>query len=469
MFSPTCSGTVARTALAAVALAGAALATAPIASAATIEKSISYGFYPAEYDWDGGGVQAPAEKVDEGYYTGSASQLVTEADTLVPGYAPPATGLCGVEDADVGGQIVKVPSFYCFGPDQVRGGNVIEFYDKNLKSIPVRLVPGDVIRLTNPTDKTTLVETTVVAPEPVISSVIGSTDVTIGRRSDATDIYVGLLRRVPRNVKREVFVPGTYRWVAGAPGTGTTACTGYVWDAQTRDLSPITDTLPPAPTVAPPAGQAWILQRLTECKVKDVAIPGAPFETISQGRIVAAAENSYTARFATPLQPGDLLWYSEASVTSAGDVETTISRANVARVGVVPPPDKAAPKVTKFDLGAANTSIKSFLKFGLATFVTLDEPGTVNQQLILPAEKPKKKKGKKKPKAKAPVVLATGSAKTTAPGETAKVLLTASKDGRKALKKIKKGKPAKAKLVTTVVDGAGNAFTSESELKLSGK
>lgn len=460
-----------RGALPAALVAGASLlAVAPAADAALGSRYLYYVTYPGSYQWDGGGVEPPAERADNGYYDGSVSQYPNYADTLLPGYVAPTVGICGSEESTSNGQTIKYADHECYTVEQLRGGAALKASNDDGSLIPTRLLAGDTLRVYNPDTKATLFETAVTAPAPVISSVIGSTDVTIGRTADSREVYVTLQRRVARNVDREQFVPGTYQWVAGPAGSGDTLCYQFIWDAVQRKVVEVNDTAPPAPTTAPPAGQAWVLDRTQNCSTKDVAIPGAPYEIAAVGRLVAVSEGQYTVRFDQPLQAGDVVRYSETHTTIAGDVDTTITRANVAPVGTVPPPDTAAPKVTRFDLGAANTSIKSFLKFGLATFVATDEPSTVTQQLLLPAPKEKKKKkGKKKPKQTAPVVIASGSAKTTAPGETAKIVLFSTKDGRKALKKLGKGKPAKTTLVTTVTDAVGNTVRSESPVKLSSK
>lgn len=459
------SSAVARGAVSLAALATFAAAAAPAAQAAKVEKYLYYETYFSGYDWDGGGTIPPADRLDTGFFGGWVTRDVDFADSLVPGYVPPTTGICGVEED------TKTPDEACYDTQQLRGGAIVERYTPKFEVIPRQVLPGDVIRLVHPDDKSTLGETTVTAPSAVTSSVIGSSEVTVERRPDSTSVAVSLQRRVSRNVERSAFVPGTYQWVLGAPGTGESLCTIEVWNYPEMRYETKTDTAPAAPVAAPPAGQAWVLDRLTNCSSKSVAITGAPYETIAEGRIVAAADGSYTARFDTPLQAGDAILTTERHETTANDIETTVVRYNASAVGTVPPPDKTAPKLTKFDLGASNTSIKSFLKFGLFTFVTLDEPGTVTQQLLLPAPAPKKsKKGKKKPATpKPPTVLAAGSAKTSAPGETAKILLTSTKEGRKALRKLKKGKPAKATIVTTITDAAGNAFSSQAALKLSGK
>ncbi|MDQ8044406.1 MAG: hypothetical protein AAGC46_08040 [Solirubrobacteraceae bacterium] len=424
-----------------------ALTAAQSAHAAATVFSFSVETQPGDYGWDGGGAPAPTQTF--GYYGASVSQR----------YAPDGTALCGAYDEDG-----NAPS--C-ATQQVRAGAVIPSYDPTTyKSLPITIVPGDVIQLVNRTTKAVVGATSVVPPQPVIASPLGSPSFTIARTAATTDIEVELRRRVARNVLRDTVVPGVYHWeqqTTTIADANATASTCYQDDANGASSTAVTDTLPAKPTTAPATGKTWVLVQDKACSTAHTQIPGLPFETVSTGRITSLSDTSFSGVFSVPMQAGDVIDYTLGSESSANDTTVYVSQTNVVPVGVVPP----APALKGFQFGAPSTTVKSFLKSGLRTFVTLDSPGTVTEQLTLPAPKSKKKGKKHKKTAKLPIVVATGTATTTSGGQTAQLDVLSTKEGRKALKALK-GKPAKTTLTTTITDAFGHVVTSVSKLKLAG-
>ncbi|MBJ7331653.1 MAG: hypothetical protein JHC95_17290 [Solirubrobacteraceae bacterium] len=130
-----------------------------------------------------------------------------------------------------------------------------------------------------------------------------------------------------------------------------------------------------------------------------------------------------------------------------------------------PAPDTTKPTVGKAVLPKGNAlKLANFLIKGFSTTVTINEPGTVTQQLFLNngAKLTAKTAAKSKKKAK-PVLLAKGSTVSKVAGKV-KVKIKATKAGKKA---IKGKRTVKAILVTTVKDLAGNTSTpSQAKLTL---
>lgn len=174
-------------------------------------------------------------------------------------------------------------------------------------------------------------------------------------------------------------------------------------------------------------------------------------------RVRVLGDGTFAGVFDEPLGPGDLIRVAQTAETLIGGVHTTVETTVSRVVGPCPPPppavvDRTPPKSTSFELGAASTSVRSFLRFGLTSFVGIDEPGTVMQALYLDngAKLPAgAAKAKRKPKA---VLLGTGRTSSPIAG-VVKVVLKPTKAGRSALK----GKrSANAVLLTSVRDAAGN-------------
>ncbi len=471
----------------ALALSASALTFAAPAEASPLYKSISYSTFPADYWYDGGQPAPNPGRLPTGSYDGYVSQDPTEAEFAAPGYVEPAEGICGTYNSnyDKNGVFVtpaiKRPSFSCGNLEQLRGGAALKTEDDSGTSIPISLVPGDLLRVYRSDTKATVFDTTVTAAPAVISSVIGSPDATIGRTAEGTEVTATLERRVARAVLRHGVTPGVYTWRAKPTGSDTSDFVGtcYYFDYGLYKSVAVADVAPAPPAIPAPAGQTYYLDRDAECRTARTGVPGAPYEAVGHGRLTSATATAYGVNFGTPIQAGDLITYREVRQTTAGDVTTTLTVTTTVPVGVVPPAppvDVAAPVIKKNDLGAPSTTLKSFLKSGLFSFITLDEPGTVTQQLLLPVAKDKKgsksafaPKKKKKKAPKAPIVVGTGTATSTAPGETVKVSIFSTKEGRKALKAIKGSKPVKLTLVTTVKDTLGNTVTSQVPYKLSGK
>ncbi|MDO9352840.1 MAG: hypothetical protein Q7T55_04055 [Solirubrobacteraceae bacterium] len=455
----------------------AALAAATIfapAASAGIDRDASFTTFPADFDWDGSQPRPADVNLSTGSFSGSISSSTNSADTLVPGYVAPTEGICGTRDEQRYNPatqnydlIVKVPVNACYDSVLIRGGAVVPKLDPvGGGELPVGLAAGDVARVVHPTTQASLFDAAFTPVPAGTTSPIGGSGFYVSRSDAATVVSATLYRRVARNIERETFLPGTYAWELESTqyGKDDEVCLESPFDPVLNRRVKTTDVIPPKPTDVPPAGQGYYLNIKTYCDITRTAVPGAPWEAISSGRITGVSPTGYSGVFSVPIQAGDLLGYRESRISIAGDDETTISAGAIVPVGAV---DGVVPTIRKSEFGAKSTSVKAFLKNGLSAFVTLDKPGTVKQEFVATVTE-KKKKGKKKAKKKT-VIVGTGAATTTTAGETAKVNLFATKDGRKVLKAVKKGKPLSGSLVTTVTDAAGNTVTSQAALKLSGK
>lgn len=466
------NGRTALRVLAVATVASGSLLGAASAQAASTNISYTAELWPSDFRWDGGG------NVPSVGSTGYAS-----VDISQPHLAPGATPFCSAPGKTPGDS----PYTSCDSV-QLRGGAVVPFRDKDGNSIPSSAQPGDTIEAANGITyaddasgtpiaiANVFASATIPAPQPVISSVIGANTATIARTADAVSVGVSVYRRVARTVTRDRVVPGTYSWVSvpdSSTSSGTYVDTCQAFNSDTQSYVSYPDTAPPKPDPSTAGANRHYILTGTQCTVVKDPIAGAPYEQIQDGRITSLADGSYTVTFAQPLAAGDLLDYWQTTDSLANDVDTSFYLENITPVGVVPPPppaDVTAPKVQTFDFGAASTSVKSFKKSGILTFIALDEPSTVSEVLTATPAKEKAKKGKKKSKkksktSKAPVVIATGTGATTGPGQTARVPLVATKDASKLLKGYK-GKPVHATLTTTITDTSGNKVTSTSAYTL---
>jgi hypothetical protein len=207
------------------------------------------------------------------------------------------------------------------------------------------------------------------------------------------------------------------------------------------------------------------------------------------GHVRSLGDGTFSGVFDNAIATGDFLSVSQSLESSTSDTDTSFVTTVITPAAACPPPvppvppvpDTTPAKVLSFDLGAPELSVKTFLKSGLSTFVGIDEPAAVSQELYLDnGVKPPllaaaakvtkckpgftlrkvkvKIKGKTKTikrcvKNKKRLVLIGKGATHSAVAGVVKVVVKASSGARKALK----GKKSyKLTLVTTVRDLAGN-------------
>lgn len=303
---------------------------------------------------------------------------------------------------------------------QLRGGAVIRGGGDSGDSGPVAVLPGDVFRAVRRDDGATLAEATFTGQPAITSSVIGQPTFAGTSGPGATDLSVELYRRVARN--------------------------------NTSSYGP---PRPPQPSNA--------------------------FETVSFGRLTAIGDTTFGGSFSSPIVAGDYITATQSTSTIASDVSSTVRLSITSPAGVVPARD-AVPPVVRVAVGAKSLNVGQFLKTGLNTFVTVDEPATIKQTLstkstkkskskkkaskaLAPKKKPKKTKKPAVVKVPAPLAEATGATKVA--GETTSLTLKANKKGKKILGAAAK-KGTKLTLTTTATDAAGNVTTTTQTVKLAG-
>ncbi|HWK27796.1 MAG TPA: hypothetical protein VNS09_14630 [Solirubrobacter sp.] len=402
----------------------AGLVAAPAASAAGTSVYFDVDVYPADYRSDG---VIPVSVPHTGGFDGD--YYVRNADTSIPTAVLQLRG--GVE----------------IGRNGRRG-------DPNAPaSLPVDVLPGDVFQVINRDTGAVLAQTSFAGVPAITSSVLGQGGFAGGKTAGANVNQVTLNRRVART-ERAGWTSGVYTWEKRT-ATGTPPSSRY--DISELNENDSTPTYPSTADLDP--NEYWYLRLVT---------PGSwvmrnvnRFEPVAYGLLTATGADTFAGAFAVPMAAGDYVSVGELSQSVVGDVESQVYITTVAPAGVVPPPDKVAPAVSRFDFGAPSTTVSSFLKSGLNTFVTLGEAGTVSEQLLVsvPVKAKKGKKGKKKPKAKTKAVaIGTGKGAVTLDGGTAKVLVKASKAAKKTLASLK-GSKIKASLAITTTDAAGNTAT----------
>lgn len=183
-------------------------------------------------------------------------------------------------------------------------------------------------------------------------------------------------------------------------------------------------------------------------------------------QVTVLSGSAYAGNFLAPLALGQTVWATESLQTPlAGGATFTYSSENDRPVGAcpAPPPPPPAPPAPPALQGALarllHTTIHKLLTSGWLTHVTINQPGTVVQDLYqqggtLPAfASAKHARHKRKPPPA--LLLARGSAKASTPGTVSIVLHVTSKGRRK----LKHAKRMKAVLVTTLVSTAGAKLT----------
>jgi hypothetical protein len=435
----------ARIAVVASTLACSLVATAG-AHAAGPRVVFDIAVYPADFMWDGTTQPAPTETAS--YY----GQYVPDRDNY---------------DSET-----PAPRF-----QQVRGGVVVHELGADVPpQAPFAVNAGDVFRMVRASDGALLAETQFTGQPAITSSVFGQTLFAGTTTADATDRTVDLYRRIARTQVGRQYIPATYSWVDTTPRPA---------GVPDYDESARTDTgnVPPAPG-APAPDHYWKLTVDRPGYYQTFSRTSNDPEIVSAGKLEAVTPTAFSGQFATPMVPGDWVEVRQTTLGYANDSRTQVSFTVTGPAGVVPPPparDATAPKVTALELGTRSMTVASFLKDGLRTFTTLDEPGAVEQQLqvfVKAAKKaPKKKAGKgRKGKRKAAVqvaakpklvVVGTGTGSTAVAGGTAKAAVRSVKGAKAALARTGRT-VVSANLVTVVKDAAGNATTVNTPVKLTG-
>ncbi len=177
---------------------------------------------------------------------------------------------------------------------------------------------------------------------------------------------------------------------------------------------------------------------------------------------------AYAGNFLTPLAIGQTVWASESLQTPlAGGATFTYSSETERPVGACPvppappPPPPPAPALSGSVAKLVRITIHRLLVSGWLTHVTINQPGTVTEDLYqqggrLPAvaASAKHKRHPRKPPA---VLLARGSASAKSAG-TVSVTIRVTAQGRRKLKHMSS---IKAVLVTTLRSSGGKVITLE--------
>ncbi|HEY7829318.1 MAG TPA: hypothetical protein VIC06_01990 [Solirubrobacteraceae bacterium] len=186
-----------------------------------------------------------------------------------------------------------------------------------------------------------------------------------------------------------------------------------------------------------------------------------------QAQVTVLSGTAYAGAFLAPLAFGQTVWATESLQTPlAGGATFTYSSENDRPVGACPvPPPPPVPPAPPALLGSLarllHTTIHKLLTSGWINHVTINQPGTVIQDLYqqggtLPAFAASKH-ARHKHKKPAALLLARGSAKAAAAG-TVSVVLHATSLGRR---KLKHAGRVKAVLVTTLLSTSGAKLTLE--------
>jgi hypothetical protein len=180
----------------------------------------------------------------------------------------------------------------------------------------------------------------------------------------------------------------------------------------------------------------------------DVPGPYGGFErwNAHQAQITLLSGTTFGGDFLNPLASGETVWASESLETPlAGGAVFTYESENVRPVGACPPPPPppppsppAPPALQGSIVKLARTTIHRLLKFGWADLVTINQPGTVVQDLYLqngklPAFASSKKAKRHVHRVPPAQLVARGSATAKAPG-TVNVLIRVTAKGRRLLR-----------------------------------
>jgi hypothetical protein len=184
-----------------------------------------------------------------------------------------------------------------------------------------------------------------------------------------------------------------------------------------------------------------------------------------QAQVSSLSGSSYGGSFLTPLAIGQTVWAKESFETLLpAEATFTYSSETERPVGGCPapppppPPPPAPPALQGTVLKLSSSSIRKLLKFGLTDRVTINQPGTVVQDLYLeggtlPAHASSARRGKHRRhgRKRPALLLARGSAAATVAG-TVKVPLQLTAKGRRVLRH---AHHVRAVLITTLHSSSG--------------
>lgn len=178
-----------------------------------------------------------------------------------------------------------------------------------------------------------------------------------------------------------------------------------------------------------------------------------------QSQVTALVGGAYSGNFLAPLQLGETVWASESSQTTLeGGAIFTYSSENDRPVGACPappappPPPPPPPALQGSIFKLVRTTIHKLLKSGWHDQVTINQPGTVIQNLFLaggavPAFASSRGHRHRRPA----VLLARGSAVAKSAGKVS-VAIHATSKGRRILGH---RKHVRAQLLTTLLSSSG--------------
>jgi hypothetical protein len=191
--------------------------------------------------------------------------------------------------------------------------------------------------------------------------------------------------------------------------------------------------------------------------------------SLGTAQVTSLVGAGYSGSFLAPLAIGETVWATEELKTPlAGNATFTYSSENDRPVGACPPPPPAPapppppPALQGSIFKLLRTTIHKLLVSGWTSEVTINQPGTVVEDLYqqggtLPAFAARvggKRHARKKPPA---LLLAHGSASAKTPG-TVSVVLHATPQG---WRKLKHATRVKAVLITTLHASSGQTLTLE--------
>ena len=204
----------------------------------------------------------------------------------------------------------------------------------------------------------------------------------------------------------------------------------------------------------------------------DVVGPYGNFErgNAAQAQITLLSGSAFAGSFLSPLAFGQTVWASESLETPlAGGAVFTYESVNERPVGAcpVPPPPPSPPPPPPALLGSilklARTTIHRLLASGWLTQVTINQPGTVTEDLYLqggtlPAFASSVGRSRHHHKRKPPALLLAHGSATAKSAGTVNVLIYVTAKGRKVLRHARQ---VKAVLITTLRSTSGAKLNLE--------
>lgn len=252
---------------------------------------------------------------------------------------------------------------------------------------------------------------------------------------------------VDRADKSKVYVSYTFD---GKPSLSDTSCAGQNGFSGTRG----NDADITVETVAP-------YERKINNGGRYGSFTDRGIERRQRGLVRTLGAGTFAGVFQDALALGDIMAATQSLSTNTADTDLTYDVTQYRTVGACPAPPPIVPDTTKpivafFELGNLKPTKKQFLANGLSSFFTINEPGTITQDLYLSNGKtpPATATKKAKKKAKKKLVLLGRGSTTSAVAGVVKVTVRASKTGRKELRRHKGA--VKVILISSVKDKAGN-------------